>query len=200
MLSDVNHEYQSREEEMLDGWRGTLLGILVVVILALAFREFLFSRAYLGSAGLVSTGIKAGIAITFAVGLFFIKDAVGYNQLEKVRFGLFSLLLSCVFATWFLAWSNRIFPATLASEPVEVEVVRLKNNQRIGSDEGELAYVDAAVVLVNNVAMSVGRTEKNKYPTIRIKGQQANDLEAGSKITARLYHGRWGQDFILAAE
>lgn len=200
MLANTNNEYQSKEEEIRDGWRGTLLGVLVIIILGLGIREFIFSSAYLGSAGLVGMGLKIGVAITFAVTLFFIKDAPDYSQLEKVRFVLFGLLIFCIFACWLVAFSNRCLPDTLESELVEVEVTSIRPKWRISEQSRQLVHIDADVILTDKVAMSTANNEADGSAIIRLTGEKADQIEPGSKITARLYHGRWGQDFIFAAE
>lgn len=199
-MEDRLTEYKSRAEEIRDGWRGTYLGIACVILIFLAYRELQFSDQYVGDGGLFMKSMKVALASSFAVLLFFIKDAKGYNPLEKIRFGLFSCLFFSIFALWFVPFTNRIGLKEKNSQLVWAYVhhAQVGNYPRIGKKKSnDYDFIALHVeVLANEVAMPNNSTTRADLSLIKVSGSASNSIGEGQKIQLRRYQGRWGQAFI----
>lgn len=202
----MSPEYKNLEEEIRDGWVGTGLGALCVILIGLVVRELAFYPAYVGDGQLGWKATKVGISIAFAVCLFFVKDAKNYDRLEKIRFYLFSLLFFIIFALWMVPYSNRVFPGSLPRESVKATIVRAipRHRIRIGkSDERAYDYVELSLEIpykatkgTNEVA-GKDRAAQKRYALVWQQNYKPSEQTAGSTINVWIYHGRWGQDFIL---
>lgn len=199
-------EYNSRAAEIRDGWVGTALGVLCILLIFLAMQELFFSRAYVGDGRLAWKAVKVGTSISFAVSLFLVKDARNYDKFEKIRFYLFGLLFFNIFALWFVPFTNRVFPSTLKQSEAEAVIVKANKTDRIkigkrkpaegNSFDLSLELLSQGEFGTDKVARK-NRAARERHPVLRQKNYIPAEQPVGSTITVRIYQGRWGQDFIL---
>lgn len=199
-MEDRTKEYNNRAEEIRDGWRGTYLGMACIVVLLLAFRELSFGNQFVGNGGLIKSSLKVGCALAFATVLFFVKDAQGYNTLEKIRFALFAWLFFSIFALWIVPLTNRVLLGEKRAEMVwaYVHYVEGDNHLRIGKRQANEAfdfYKLHLEVLASEVAEPNPKTIAD-ISYLKVYGPVASLFQSGQRIQVKLYHGRWGQAFI----
>lgn len=172
-------------------WRGTVAGILFIVLLVLFVGEVSFSELFVGPRSLrkMAFNLAAGSCL---LAFLLLKDRKNTQPIDQFRLPLIVSAVSYLLLFWLFGVTNRVGrnqPQHLYQQTFTVESMLLKTSKKSDSETSSPAYWRI------KVQDDLGR------PTTFSGALDQFDLSMlGQPIILPVIHGRWGQDFIVESE